>query len=136
MGLAERRATKEFRDNRYPAIEASIRSAAGFEVPIDIDWDSLAKEDYASSYDEFWPKVYFEPLIAALQSITRDDLGREALAAGLSRIVIRNTSGYYSPSSAISFEGKTLTIDHDPASNVDDVKDRTDHLIRTLEKGL
>jgi hypothetical protein len=136
MGLAERRAAKEFRDNRYPSLEASIRSAAGFEVPIDIDWDSLAKDDYASSYDEFWPKVYFEPLINALQSITRDELGREALAGGLARIVIRNTSGNYSPGSAITFESKILAIDHDPASNVDDVKDRTDYLIRTLEKAL
>lgn len=48
------------------------------------------------------------------------------------RVVIRNTSGYYSPGSAITFENKVLTIDHD----VDDVEDRTDYLIRTLEKGL
>jgi hypothetical protein len=136
MGLAERRATKQFLDNRYPAIQADIRAAAGFDVPIDIDWDSLAKEDYASSYEEFWPKVYFQPLIDALRSITRDDLGREALAAGLQRIVIRNASGYYAPSSAITFANKVLTIDHDSTSNVDDVKDRTDHMIRTLEKGL
>jgi hypothetical protein len=87
---------------------------------------------------EYPPRGYRAPedMGRRRESITRDDLGREALAAGLQRIVVRNASGYYSPSSAITFANKVLTIDHDPASNVDDVKDRTDHMIHTLEKGL
>jgi hypothetical protein len=136
MGLAERRAAKEFRDKHYPALEAEIRAAAGFDLALEIDWDSLSKEDYANMYAESWPKVYFQPLIESLRSITRDDLGREALTAGLTRVVIRNTSGFYSPYSAITFEDKVLTIDHDPVTNIDDVKDRTDHMTQILEKGL
>jgi hypothetical protein len=136
MGLAERRAAKEFREQQFPALEAEIRAAAGFDLALEVDWDSLAKDDYASMYAASWPKVYFQPLIESLKSITRDDLGREALAGGLERVVIRNTTGYYSPYSAITFESKVLTIDHDPVTNVDDVNDRTEHMTKLLEKSL
>lgn len=136
MGLAERRAAKEFRETHYPALEAEIRAAAGFDLALEIDWDSLAVEEYGHMYAECWPKVYFQPLIESLKSITRDDLGREALADGLTRVVIRNQGDNSSPHSAITFEGKVLTIDHKPVTNVDDVKDRADHMTKLLEKAL
>jgi hypothetical protein len=36
----------------------------------------------------------------------------------------------------ITFESKTLTIDHDPVSNIDDVNDRTKYMIGLLERAL
>lgn len=136
MGLAERRAVKEFQDKSYPGLKADIEQAAGFAVPIEVSWDQLAKEDYASSYGEFWNKVYFQPLIAALKKITRDDIGRDAIRDGLKKITLTNTKGAYSAESAITFAGGELVIDHDPATNVDYIDDRTDHLVKILERAL
>ena len=136
MGLAERRATKDFQDNRLPALVAELHKLAGFEVPLEIAWDQLAKADQAGNYGEFWPKVYFQPLIDALTDVARDDMGKEALKGGLTKIVLANTSDYYSPGSAISFTGGVLTIDHDPCCNVDDIGERSRALVKALEQGL
>jgi hypothetical protein len=136
MGLAERRATKDFQDRVFPGLKADIEQQAGFPVELEVHWDELAVEDYAGSYEGFWRKVYFDPTIAALSSVARDDLGKDALKAGLTKIVFRNAAGHYSPESAVSFTGGVVTIDHAPSSNVDDVEPRAAYLITILEKGL
>jgi hypothetical protein len=136
MGLAERRATKEFQDKSLPSLKAEIEKLAGFAVPIEINWEQLAREDYADSYDENWKKVFFQPVINALKKVTRDQMGKDAIKSGLKRIVLCNTKGAYSPESAITFAAGDLTIDHDPASNVDYVDDRATHLVKILEKNL
>lgn len=61
MGLAERRALKAFQDERYPALKLEMDAAAHKNVLMEIDWDSLAVEDYADSYSDFFHKVYFLP---------------------------------------------------------------------------
>lgn len=136
MGLAERRATKEFQDKSLPGLRADLEKAAGFAVPLEVNWEQIAKEDYSSSYDEFWRKVYFQPVINALKKVARDDMGREAVKEGVKKIVLCNSKGAYSSESAISFIAGEITIDHDPATNVDYVEDRTEHLVKVLEKGL
>ena len=75
-------------------------------------------------------------IFEAFRSITRDDLGREALAEGLKKIVIRNSNGNYSMDSGATFAGGVLTFDHDSVSNVDYWEERRDFLIRMLEKAL
>ena len=136
MGLAERRATKTFQDKSFPALKADIEKMAGFPVALEINWEQLAKESYADSFEESWRKVYFVPVLDALKSICRDELGKEALKAGLKKIVFCNTKDTYSAESAISFTGGELMIDHDPCTNVDYVKDRADVVLKVLEKGL
>src|SRR3954462_2343928 len=76
MGLAERRAAKEFETKRFPQLKKDIDDAAGFEVPVTVAWDTLAKEGEAHLYDDCWPKVYFQPLVAAFKGITIDDMGK------------------------------------------------------------
>jgi len=105
-------------------------------VPLEINWEQLAKDSYADGYDENWRKVYFQPVLDALKSICRDDLGKEALKDGLKKIVFCNTKDTYSADAAVSFTGGELTIDHDPCTNVDYVKDRADAVQKSLEKGL
>jgi hypothetical protein len=48
----------------------------------------------AHLYSASWKAIYFEPLIAALKSVARDDMGREALKAGLRHVVIDSSSGW------------------------------------------
>lgn len=136
MGLAERRATKEFQDKSLGSLKAEIEKLAGFAVPIDINWEQLAREDYADSYDENWKKVYFQPVISALKKVARDQIGKDAIKSGLKRIIFCNSKGAYSAESAITFAGGELTIDHDPASNVDYIDDRAAYLVKILEKNL
>jgi hypothetical protein len=136
MGLAERRATKDFQDNHLPGLTSEVHALAGFDVPIEIRWEQLAKDGYADSYAENFRKVYFQPLLGALKAIAIDDLGKDALKAGLKKIVLCNTKDLYTAEYAVSFENGVATIDHDPMSNVDYVDDRTTALTKVLEKGL
>ncbi len=134
MGLAERKAVKLFQDNRFPALKKEIDEAAGFEVPIEVNWDSLAKSDYAHVYDAAFTGVYFTPLIAALKAIAADDMGREALR-GMKKVILCAVQGGYGED-AIQFADGVLTIDHDPVTNVNDVTLRAEVIQKKLEAGL
>ncbi|MBP8805248.1 MAG: hypothetical protein KBG48_09470 [Kofleriaceae bacterium] len=139
MGLAERRAVKDFQDNHFPGWQERIHAAAGFAVPVEVDWTSLAIDGEAHLYAECWPKVYFEPLVDGLTDVTRDDMGREALAAGLKQITIKhNPSVIYGDEGYgyATFAGGVLSLEHATHTNVDDVAPRTKGVIRALEKGL
>ena len=135
MGLSERRATKDFQDNQFPQLSATIRDIAGFAVPIEVAWEELAVEGQTDNYREAWPELYFKPVIEGLRQITRDQMGKDAVKSGLKKVQFRNSKGAYSPHSAISFEGGTLLVDHE-LSNVGDTQDRTKYLIEIVEKGL
>jgi len=135
MGLAERRASKEFQDKHFPELKNEIVKIVGFAVPFEINWDQLAVEGQTDSYKEAWTEIFFKPVIEALRQIARDDMGKEALKTGLKKIEFRNASGYYSPGSAITFIDGHILIDHE-LSNVGDTKDRIKHLVEIVEKGL
>lgn len=134
MGLAERRATKDFVENNFPLFRKQIQDAVGFEVPIDVHWAFLSAEDQSGSYDDHWAKIYFRPLVEALRAVASDDLGKEALQQDLKRIVIQNSSGNYSADRWASFRSGVLTLDHDPHSNVDYGEDRKNSLVTVLEQ--
>jgi hypothetical protein len=135
MGLAERRAAKEFENNIYPKLKKQIDEIAGFEVPMEVRWDTLMKEDgYTSSWAEGWPKIYFEPLMLALKNICADDMGKDALKAGLKKIVVQDAKDSYSSWWA-SWENGILTLDHQ-FCNLDSIPDRMKIVQDTLEKNL
>jgi hypothetical protein len=135
MGLAERRAAEQFKTEQYPEWKRKIDEAAGFEVPVEVSWDQLAVDDYATSYAQFFPKVFFEPLERALAAVAIDQMGKDALKAGLKQIVIKNSGQYYS-TSGFSFTGGILTIDHKSDTNVDYGEERAKGLQKLLESGL
>lgn len=135
MGLAERRSAERFKNEDYPGWKSQIDAAAGFDVPVEVNWDELAVADYANDYASFWPQVYFQPLVDALTAVGIDEMGKTALREGLSKIVIRNTDAFYS-SSGISFTDGVLTFDHKPHANLGDAEDRTKGLQQTLESAL
>ncbi|HRC55033.1 MAG: hypothetical protein IPI49_08750 [Myxococcales bacterium] len=136
MGIAERRATLDFQARALPGLKDQIHKLAGFPVELEINWDQLAKEGAAERYLEGWRKVYFTPVIEALKSVGRDDMGREALRDGLKKISFANSADKYSADSAISFVSGELVIDHDPDCNVDYVSERSEVVRKVLEKGL
>lgn len=134
MGLAEKRAMTEFQNNSYPSLKKKIDEAAGFDVPIEIDWVSLAKPNQAAVYQEAWTKIFFEPLIEGLKAICTDDLGKQALKESLKKVEIRN-SGEFCDRSGITLTGGVLRIDHD-LYNFEHVKHRTEGIVKRLEAAL
>jgi hypothetical protein len=135
MGLAERRASKEFQDKHFPELRNEIHKAAGFAVPVEVSWDQLAVEGQVDYYKEAYTEIFFKPVIEALRQIGRDDMGKEALKGGLKKVELRNSTGSSSPHSAISFTTGALVIDH-ALANIGDTKDRTKYIIEIVEQGL
>lgn len=133
MGIAERKAASQFEETVYPKLKKEIDAAAHFDVPVEVDWNSLALEGYDHLYEEAWTKIFFTPLIGALKAIATDALGREVLRGTLERIVIRNTTGASSGSSMVRFQDGVLTLDHHPVTNVDDIQDRQEAIQNALE---
>ena len=134
-GLAERRVVKDFADNHLPELTQNIRDAAGFDIEVDVDWDSWYCQGASSSYwIENFKKVYFEPVIESLKAICADDMGREALQGKVKKIRFTNTDGRYNNS--CSLEGDTFVFDHSPESNVDYVNDRVKDIQGFLEQNL
>lgn len=135
MGLAERRIVKSFETTVFPDLKKQIDEAAGFDVPVEVKWDTLIKDDqYSSSWAESWPKIYFQPVVIAFKNICIDDMGKEALQGTLKKLIIQDVSDVYG-SDWVAFEDGTLTLDH-RFCNVDDVEYRADILQQKLEKAL
>ncbi len=134
MGLAERRAAKEVQTAVFPDLKKRIDEAAGFEVPMEIDWDRLAQPNDAHLYNEYWTGIYFEPLIQGFQAICSDDLGKEALKDSLKKVVITNSGDAYDER-AFSFENGVLGIDH-KLTNLDHMDIRVGRVVKILEEAL
>jgi hypothetical protein len=135
MGLAERRSVERFKNEDYPGWKSRIDEAAGFEVPIEVSWDELAVAERADMYAEYFPAVYFQPLLDGLGAIGADDMGKEALREGVTKVVVRNSNTYISES-GISFADGVLTFDHISDTNTHHVAERTKAIQTVLEAGL
>jgi hypothetical protein len=135
MGLAERRAIEDFKSNQFNDLVSKIDQAAGFPLPVTVEWAQLTYSGNNIKYPEVWTKVFFTPVIEALKRIGRDEMGKAALKEGVKSVRFQNTKRAYSPGAAISFEQGVIEIDHD-YSNVDDVAGRTDHLVKLIEQKL
>lgn len=136
MGLAEKRAMLTFQQNQLEPLKAKLFEAIGFEVPLEIDFESLTIENGDTYYAEGMTKVFFEPLTAACKNICSDELGKNALKSGLKKIIICNKSGHYSPEAAFKLEAGTLSLDHHTTTNLGDVLRRTEFLQNMLEKAM
>jgi len=136
MGLAERRAAKEFETTHYPALKKKLDEAAGFELVLDVKWETLAVDGMQHLYAECWPKVYFEPLEKALRAIARDDMGKEALKGSLVKVVVQNVGDVSYYDAWARFDDGVLTVDHKPTTNVDDIDPRARAVQNTVEAKL
>lgn len=141
LPLAERRAVAAFQQDRLPALVAEINKAAGKEVPVEIQWNEIVTVGAAPRIadDGFMVDVYFRPLIQALSEITSDQMGRDALKAKLTRIVLRHdpaTAPASNYPNGLTFADGTLTINFRPDTNAADVKDRAEAIRKALEAKL
>jgi hypothetical protein len=124
LGLAERRALKAYQETQYPAIEKGIKGAAGYDVPLEVKWEEIAKVGNADVYKEniYWGTTIFEPLTKALAAITADDMGKTALKAKLKKIIIMHDEKTAPASNfpmGLTWDTGTLIINWTPYSNTD-----------------
>lgn len=136
MGLAERRVAKDFQENEYPKFTKELNEVVGKELPVEMDWNALQEEGKSHLYKECWPQVYFDPIIAALKDICADDMGKEAIADGLSKIVVTNDGSNSTSGKWASFESSILTLNHKPCTNVGQIEDRAKTVRVLLENNL
>lgn len=143
LGLAERRALKEYQDRFYPSIEAGIKKAAHFDVEIDVKWEEIAKPEQGPVYndDQYWGTTIFKPLTRALEGITIDEMGKDALKSSLNRIVIMHnpeTAPASNYPNGLTFEEGILTINFTPYSNADEyaMAERVNAIKQLLESNI
>jgi hypothetical protein len=136
MTLAERRVVHDFETGQFAAYKTRVEEAVGFPVPVEVLWETLATPGDWRLYAESWPQIYFEPLIAGLQVVCRDEMGREAIKSGLKKIIIQNVKGCTYGDCWSSFADGVLTLDHDSTANAGDVEQRKKGLVEMLESTL
>jgi len=136
MGLKERRAIKAFEEGDYKKLVSQIQEVAAKQLDVEVDWEDLAVEDMDHLYETALPKVYFQPVIMALEKICFDEMGKEALAGGLDKIVIQNKKDSHLVEGWAELENKVLTLDIKPFTNIDYISERAEALQATLEKNL
>lgn len=136
MGLAEKKAAREFQNNRFESLKKQIDKEAGFEVDVEVNWETLQVEKYSHLFDETWPKVYFQPLIKALKEMCSEDFAQEAVQEGLKKVVIQNYSDNHNSDRFATFKNGVLTLNHSPIFNVDQVDDRAHNIQTVVEKEL
>lgn len=92
MGLAERRLAESIKSNELPAFQKKINEIAGYEIKIEVDWDTF------TSFDETplnrLTSVMFESVEFIIKSICIDEMGKEALKEKLNRIHLINTDDF------------------------------------------
>lgn len=144
QGLAERRAIKEYQDKIYPDLKKQIDTAAGFEVKTTVAWDKLTIAEQSEHYLDktYFTNILFMPLVRALQSITKDDMGKTALKEKLKEIVITFDSAKIDSDGHIKFDAGVLTINYEPWVNSSEdesdsyFKERVSDITKTLESKL
>ena len=136
MGMVERRAVAEFQERYYPALLKKVHAAAGYPVPVEVKWDTLALDKEADKYNTHWPDMYFEPLVAGLGRINKDEMGRAAIKEGIKKVVIQNEANVKNADRWATLKDGVLTLDHLPTTNVQDRVLRGEKLGIMLEQKL
>jgi hypothetical protein len=87
MGLNEKRKMKELQDVTFPGREKEIQEICGASIPYQVDWNSLADDAEALNFID---NLSCHRLNMALRTICGDDLGKNAVRAGLKQIKLQN----------------------------------------------
>lgn len=141
LALAERRGLKAYQEKVWPEQLAAIHAAAGTPIAVEVHWEKLASRGYGQYFLEpgWFTDIYFVPLARALAEVGRDDIGREAIAAKLKRIVVTfddATAPVSTYENGLRFEDGTLTVNFRPGENASDIDWRVQAIVALLEKSL
>ncbi|MDR7212059.1 hypothetical protein [Flavobacterium piscis] len=88
MGLAEKRLAESIKVDKLPQFEAKLKDKAGYDIKVDIDWNTF------TAYDEYPLSrldIIFDDLESFVKKICSDDMGKEALKEKMTTIKLTNT---------------------------------------------
>lgn len=141
LALPERRGLQAYQANMFPDLRRRITEAAGFEVPMEVQWEAIAIRGQGASYSnpDYWTNVIFVPLEDALKAIGSDALGKQALRDGLKSVAVTydpDTAPASNYPNGVKFTAGVLTINFQPFTNSNDRADRAAAIRKVLEAGL
>jgi hypothetical protein len=88
MGLAEKRTAESIKIEKLPAFEAKLKDKAGYDIKVDINWDTFTAYD---KYPLSRLDIVFDDLESFVKKICSDDMGKEALQDKMSTIQLTNS---------------------------------------------
>lgn len=124
-----------------PGAKKNLDEAIGFEVPLEINWESLMKPEWG--WDSRWEQdfvnrgfmeCYFIPLTQTFASICADAMGKEAVKAGLKKIVIDVIDTTLPENS--TFTDGVLRITNKPFTNMSRIDERVEGWKKLIEAKL
>jgi hypothetical protein len=106
MGLAERKAVHEVKENAFKEFEAKVAQVCGFSPKLEFDWATLENNPECVSFIERKrPSAYmFDRVLTALTAVCADDMGKSAIKEGLKEIKMIPAAG------SLEFVGGVLTV--------------------------
>ncbi|BDD07298.1 hypothetical protein AUTU_47810 (plasmid) [Aureibacter tunicatorum] len=122
-----------FAENKYPDYKQQILDVVGYELEIDVDWDSLAKDGNVDQYELSIPDVYFAPVLKVFKDVCQDDMGKEALQEVVKKIEFKNENDIWSARDWVKLKGDVLILDHETTTNSGNIDDRAYYLNEVLE---
>nr|WP_315197432.1 hypothetical protein [uncultured Flavobacterium sp.] len=88
MGLAEKRTAESIKTEKLPVFEAKLKDKAGYDIKVDINWDTFTAYD---QYPLSRLDIVFDDLESFVKKICSDDMGKEALQDKMSTIQLTNS---------------------------------------------
>lgn len=105
MGLIEKRLIKQGQDEWIPAAQKELHELSGGQQVYEVDWTTFASDADALTNVQ---NQGLRRINAAFRVICRDDLGKEAVNEGVTKIVLRNVA---TPSEkSVSVEKGVVTV--------------------------
>lgn len=135
MGLKEKRAAKEFQETHFESLKEQIVSNAKYDVELEVEWDTLAVDNFSHLYVDAWTKIFFTPTIEAFKEMCEESFTQEAVQEGVKKIIICNRNDISNPGRWATLEDGVLTLDH-AICNLDDADRRKKGLIDSVENAL
>lgn len=105
MGLAEKRLAESIKTEKLPEFEAKLKDKAGYDIKIDIDWNTFTAYD---QYPLSRLDIIFDDLESFVKKICSDDMGKEALQDKMTTIQLINTDN--NDDVKMELKDKTLTL--------------------------
>ncbi|WP_141324810.1 hypothetical protein [Myxococcus sp. AB025B] len=134
MGLPERRAIAQYKQNVFPKWQQKLNELVGAPVEIEVEWDTLGADGLAHLFEQGIDAIYFEPLVLALQDLGVDDFSKQAIRDGFKKYVISGIE----PEDRIfyRFENQTLSYRHNFSNIENYTNERRQRIVNLLEQGL
>ncbi len=87
MGLAEKRAQKDFEEKTLVEVKALLKKICGAEIPVEIEWGEISVDQVSSLNENF-----FKPMLAAMEKVCVDQFGKDAILEKFKKISIKYRS--------------------------------------------